>query len=206
MKMQQNDVINRAAHISKPKKAEAFEVLNRILTETDSPAVDDLAKLYAYFLPNPPARAKTPEQWVTKAVAGKSNVRTYLQHMYSDGEYLIATNGHLLHGIPTKLPAGFYDTAGNQITVSDEYPDWRGALIEENFNTEITIADLPTATVGGNPVVNLIGDTWVNLRYLQAVANGAPTVTVTGHMGEYRSVRFTGPFPGSFAVIMPVRM
>jgi len=206
MKEYRNDIITRAANIDKPKKVEAFESLNRIITETDAPAVDDLARLYAYFLPKPPARAKTPMQWVAKAVAGKSDVRVCLQHMYSNGEYLVASDGHRLHGITTTLPAGYYDIAGNQITISDEYPDWCRILPEESCNIGTTIETLATERVADYVVVNLIEDIWVNLRYLQAIANGAPTVTVTAYADTHQPVRVAGPFPGSFAVIMPVNV
>ena len=207
METYRNDVITRAAHIKPPKKDDVFAAVTALL-DTDNAAisVEDMAKLYAYFLPRPPARAKTPMQWVAKAVAGKDDARHYLRYLYSDGTHLVATDGHRLHGIPTDLSAGFYDTALNPITVEAGYPDWRRVLPEENRSMDVAIDDLRTDIAGDHPIVNLIEDTWVRLRYLQATANGAPTVTVTAHVDGSHGVRFAGPFPGSFAVILPVRM
>ena len=73
-----------------------------------------LASLYAYFMPSLPAKPKTSEQWVAMAMANK-DVRYYLNYIYSDGNRIMATDGHRLHIVNKSVAQGFYDKQMNNI-------------------------------------------------------------------------------------------
>jgi len=94
-------------------------------SETVTLSRGEAERLYKQYLPKLPARAKTAEQWAAKAVTGARDCRYYLQYLYSDGENLIATDGHRLHRVKTTSYApGFYcPKSFNPVDVDVKYPD-----------------------------------------------------------------------------------
>ena len=101
----------------KPNKAQAFDIVLNVI-ESYGATDDQLAKLYAFFMP-PITKIKSPFHWLVKA-RGDKDVRYYLNHVYSDGKRLISTDGHRAHVFNEKRPAGWYDD--NEQLVHK--PDW----------------------------------------------------------------------------------
>ena len=143
-----NKVATLATRIKKVNKAEAFAILRGYIAVGGELTEQDCAELYSFFLPSLPAQAKTLEQWVAKAV-GDRDVRFYLNYLYSDGKYLIGTDGHRMHRIGTKLKAGYYDKALSKVEVDYKYPDtarfWETRKGEQTF--DIVLADLPVVEI-----------------------------------------------------------
>ena len=134
------EIATAALSVKKADKAFAQQQILRWSETYDIPAAE-AAPLYAYFMPPIPAKAKTPEQWVAKAVAVK-DPRGYLRFIYSDGTRLIATDGGRLHLIPTDRPAGYYDKAMNPVDDQGTYPQ-----IDRLFTTGtphvLTLSEMP---------------------------------------------------------------
>jgi len=104
----------------KGKKASAFAALQRIVRELDWDALDDggdnlqdLARLYAHFLPADPAKAKTPFAWCAKAI-GIDDKRECLNYIYVTATEIVGTDDHSLHVAPNRggMEPGYYDKAG----------------------------------------------------------------------------------------------
>lgn len=115
------EIATAAVQLKKPNKNDAHSLVLALAKQYGIPA-DEIAPLYTYFMPLIPAKAKTPEQWVGKAM-GVRDVRYYLNFYYSDGTRLICTDGHRLHLMPTTLAEGFYDKALNAVNTQGRYPD-----------------------------------------------------------------------------------
>ena len=124
-----NSVVNHSNAISgrKPNKKDAFSALKSIINQVGDENEADLATLYAFFLPPVPAKPKTPEQWVARAMA-KMDIRDYLNYLYNDGKKLIATDGHRMHFIKGhETKKGFYNTEMEPLDNDEgqcgKYPD-----------------------------------------------------------------------------------
>lgn len=206
-----SDIATRAANLPhKVKKADAFA---RVKELAEKPAdLDTLAHLYAYFLPPLPAKAKDPAVWVARA-KGVNDVRHYLNYLYSDGNRLIATDGHRLHLMPTNLPAGFYDKARNPVDVDAKYPDVDRIIPKLDQGTPHKLEDLAglpvrTSEVGARGqytihAYELPGGVCVNKTYWdQATRDETGIVRISDPTS---SVRIDYP-KGRLAVIMPIRM
>ena len=105
---------------AKGNKASAFAALQRIVKDLDWDALDDrgeslqdLARLYAHFLPAAPVKAKTPFAWCAKAI-GIADKRECLNYVYVTEDELVGTDGRSLHVAPNRdgMEPGFYDKAG----------------------------------------------------------------------------------------------
>lgn len=95
------------AGIKRPSKSEAFEIVRDALLAGDTVTSNQLQALLLYFAPPVPARPKTAEQWVARAV-GTRDIRPWVNYLQSDGQYLYGTDGHRMHRCPTDLPVGAY--------------------------------------------------------------------------------------------------
>lgn len=201
-----NQIATRAANVKKPNKATAFAMVKNL---AEKPAdLETLAALYAYFLPPIPKTAKTPEEWIFKAVA-KKDVRHYLKYAYSDGKRLIGTDGHRLHFAPTSLPEGYYDSQLNLCDVDARYPDVDRVIPDkaETLNG-FTLDSCEVQEVGRYTAVNLFKDLWVDRRYALDAMNSNPKAgcTIECYTNAESPIRLTGPFPETVAVIMPIRV
>lgn len=141
----------------KPNKTEIQHLIQTMYEETED---HRLAQLYKYFMPAMPKKPKNVFQWVALAVS-TDKTRPYLHKVYSDGENIVATNGHILHLAPDGRPEGFY------CPITEEHlPDYCGAfpnkykeVIPEKTDTYILKKELVTlpdsrgvaykSTVGG---------------------------------------------------------
>lgn len=132
-----NTVATMAARMNKkPKSEHVFDIVKSMIGDG---VVDgkDAATLYAYFIPasTKGKTVKTPEQWVGLA-KGVRDVRAGLNLLYSDGENLVATDGHRLHMMPTTLRPGYYDAAMQSVECDYIYPDYKGVIPDACKMTE----------------------------------------------------------------------
>jgi len=104
----------------KGNKGLGFAALQRIVKGLDWDALDDrgdnlqdLARLYAHFLPSTPVKAKTAFEWCAKAI-GIADKRECLNYVYVTKNEIVGTDGHSLHVAPNSngMAPGFYDKAG----------------------------------------------------------------------------------------------
>lgn len=122
-----NAVATAAAqsHATKnPARADAIESLRRIIESSDRDP-NDWAEVYAGLLRPRVSRAKpkTARAWVAKAVAQK-DVREALNYIYSDGERIMATDGHRLHIHEVEAETGFSEPNGDRVKLPGKvFPD-----------------------------------------------------------------------------------
>lgn len=194
----------RATAMKKPNKKEAHEIVRELISK-GALTGHEAAALYAYFMPSVPARPKTPEQWVARAVA-VNDVRAYLKYLYSDGKRLIASDGHRLHLCPTELPEGYYDTNLQPLDSKNmgKYPDVDRVTPKDGETHTVTAEQLQVEEFG-KPVTyvyRLPHGVMVNKKYWDDAASHLETTTYL--VGESRAVRIDYE-DGRLAVIMPLR-
>lgn len=139
------DLYTLAAKHPKVKKEHAQNMIIAI-SESHPELKESLAQLYSFFMPSVPKKLKEiNHEWVYKAIS-KQPGRYYLHHAYSDGENLVATNGEVLHYIPTNLPIGYYNQKGIKIEHDYTFPDWKRILSDLTEISPIEI-DLEKAPI-----------------------------------------------------------
>lgn len=215
------EVYQAAANTPKLRKLEVFGLVLGLIRGDEVLDVGNLATLYSFFLPAPPARCKTPEQWVAKVVAGRDDARYYLRYVYSNGSRLMATDGHRLHyWVTDTYPKGFYDVALNPVTVDANFPDIdrvipkRGRVdVEKTFTlADLEAVDASARTDKGSAKIacQFPGDKAAkqgfNRQYLLQALNGAKEVELLGRSTLKRSILISGPFPDCYAVLMPMKV
>lgn len=194
-------VVSLAVRSKKPSKAELHRVVLDLIQCNRLDTAEAVA-LYAYFLPPVPAKPKTPEQWVAKAVA-KKDVRFYLEFLYSDGKRLMGTDGYRLHICPTEIPAGFYDRALNRCEVEARYPNVDQVIPkwDEEAAVTVTSAKLPVELIDGKILAyRLPTGGIVNRQYWEEATAGAEQVRYCTDGEKYRIDRGY-----CFAVVMGMR-
>jgi len=119
-----------------------------------------------------PARPKTVEQWLVKSMA-KDDVRYYLQYIYSDGKYLVSTDGHRLHAQKgTNYAPGYYDANMQPINETAQYPEFtriipedrKGNLFEQVYKDDLLNREVRVNSAG--EVINIVSDVWIQKKYL----------------------------------------
>jgi hypothetical protein len=197
-----NEIATLANNLStKTKKREAFDVVLQAIDQGGQIDSNELAKLYQYFTPPIPKKPTTPEQWVALAMA-KNDIRYYLNHIYSDGGRLMATDGHRLHVYKTnKYPVGFYDQNMNLIEVDATYPQI-DRVIPENA-TRYEFEESPeTAELSSKYPKIKHGFNWFMKSYIDAARVWVST-TQFKTCGKDKAVLVEND--DCFAVIMPIR-
>ena len=122
-------------NVKRPTKKQAFEIVQQLGELADNPdMIQKLGELYQYFIPPIPAKPKTPEQWVAKAIAGPKDVRSNLGFIRVKNGVMVATDGLRLHTAPTGLRDGSYDKALTLIdtTTAGVFPLQWGRLTRVN--------------------------------------------------------------------------
>lgn len=137
--------------VKKPSKTNALNLIN--LLHTDSICDDDkgviLAQLYQYFIPATPAKPKTAEQWIAKAVP-KKDIRYFLQYLYSDGSNLVGTDGHRMHYVENMdYDAGSYNIVMDKIDPmhAGKYPNWERVVPNTSKSTPYGFNTLTLKTI-----------------------------------------------------------
>ena len=196
-------IATAATRLKKPNKNDAQSLVQELAARYNIPA-DEIAPLYTYFMPPIPAKAKTPEQWVGKAV-GKKDVRYYLNFYYSDGRRLIGCDGSRVHLIPTELSEGYYDAALHPIDPQGRYPDidrvveMSGSEEYTVINSELPAEPRPKAESGYGYRMPHGGI--VDKRYWDEATKG-DAITTYAVANDNMRIDFTD---GSTAVVMGLR-
>jgi len=204
-----NYIAAHARNVHKKRnKALAFDALRAILEDLPEEMHDshgpDLARLYAFFEPQAPAKPKTVFDWVAKAMA-KKDQRHYLNWVYSDGARIIATNGHRLHIAHVALEPGFYDKNGT-LAHGPEYavfPDVDRVIPPAN-PAPVQLADLTPITTRGKVIhkVRINGAVSIDRAYMQDADSMGPGEW-TAPENKSRPARID--YPHGTAVIMPIK-
>ena len=164
-----------AANLSKkPNKTYAFNVVLDII-ESYGATDAQLASLYAFFLP-PVTKIKGPFDWLIKARSEK-DVRYYLNHVYSDGERTMATDGHRLHVINEKRKPGWYDDNDQLIHDPEwaKYPNVDQVLPCSGSSFTLKVKDLPIHTVDLKTQLYVMPDGWgMNKKYIDEACGLSP--------------------------------
>lgn len=162
MKLQHSDKLSRKV---------IFEKLMALKASGASLSDYDLDAMLMYFAPPVPKTPKNAFDWVAKAVANDSDVRTYLRYVYVSAGEMVATDGHRMHRAKIDMPDGFYEPkTGLPIAIDAKYPDYKRIIPKP--------ATLSPAPEPSNPLVQgriffrKIGPVSINVDYLNA-AGGA---------------------------------
>ena len=165
-----------AAGLKKPKKADIFKTITKII-ETDNATDQQLADLYAFFIPQV-AKIKTPFHWLVKA-RGVNDVRYYLNHVYSDGTRTMATNGHVAHILNEPRPEGYYDDNEQLITVDGKFPDI-DRVMPSGDGVVVNINDLKVDMDNMKWICYLMPDgNGMNKQYLDNACGLSPCYEIT---------------------------
>jgi len=122
-------IIDRALQYKKVKKYDAQSIIKDIYWNFPE-LKEQMAMLYSYFMPPMPKRAVTSFGWVAKATNAK-DARQFCQFVYCDEKFIIGTDGHRLHYIPTDGRKGGYYHPITGDKVNGEimrFPDWRRVI------------------------------------------------------------------------------
>ena len=195
----------------KLKKAEAQALIEKYFkgAQDDQTRVE-LAQLYRYFTPAPAKTAKTTTEWVHKA-ADPSDTRPFLNHSYSDGKRLVATDGARLHLAETDLPVGYYDNKGNLIEGHAEkhtFPQYETLLPSDSeVLGRVFLSDQKLHTIkpkyGKKTVAMEIGDVFIDKRFIDELANGREALCFAYFEGRLAFYTLEGVLLG---LIMPLDM
>jgi DNA polymerase III sliding clamp (beta) subunit (PCNA family) len=216
-----NEIANLANNKKRLSKANQWNECKRLIEIldasdfTDGDAYQILINMYNHFQPSTPAKPKTPEQWLAKAMTDKNDVRYYLRHIYAEGPDLVATDGHRLHIYTANtLPDGFYDKNMQKIELDAKFPDYKRVLPKRSgtFRTSsgLTKDFLLSGEIrvhgGKEEAINVIADIWVNKKYLVDAlsfwdASETVEINYAGAMGS-----ITISANDCLAVVMPIRL
>ena len=124
-------------------KKDVYPIVEDLINSGVAPTEDQLATLYSFFMPALPAKPKTAQQWVQKAVAVK-DVRYYLNNAHASSGFLRGTDGHRLHIAPIAgLFDGYYDKNGSKIDSDDKYPDVQRVIpANDRGRVKVDLSDL----------------------------------------------------------------
>ena len=219
MNVNKQEIINIAAKTDRITKSQCFEALQKLMNADDEYMQElYLARLYAYFMPKPPKKAKSRHEWVAKACAKKDDIRpySYLHHLYSDGNRLFATNGHILFVADNyTLEPGYYNIQLEKITnIEQKYPNIDRVIPTEfTYEKTINIDDLEVYTINVNKkekyYVHIDNDKEnpaIDLEYLRLALNGQKTFNAYWNNKNKPIKITTSGLPDCFAIIMPMRV
>jgi len=106
-------------------KEKAFQSVRNLIKNLSEEQVrdlqDDLARIYAYFIPPVPKVPKKVFDWAAKAVDPKSPKNESIRYVYVNGRRIIGTDGFRIHVAPNKegLEDGFYNRNGEKVYERD---------------------------------------------------------------------------------------
>lgn len=157
----------------KPDRAEAFDLILK-LASGDKLTNYDTSLLVNYFSPKLPAKAKTPFDYVAKAVNGK-DIRKFLHYVHIRGGVAYASDGYRIHYAAVDLEDGIYSTAGVPALDTDAEAD--GEKIENLKPKSIgqweaaVFDDCEQFLVEERIWIVKVGKTPVQLKYLKPAIN-----------------------------------
>lgn len=143
----EESLISRAYQVGKLSKQQAKLFIEEIYAKTeDSSTRYVLAGLYRAYLPPVPKVAKTPLDWVGKAVS-KDKSRFYLNHIHydADNQIIVATDGLRLHFTDYKVgseKSTYISFCGNPINMDGAFPDYKRIIPEPKRSISVNIDTL----------------------------------------------------------------
>lgn len=194
----------------KTNKREAFQLITEAI-EAGEPLTDGaMAALYGFFMPSP-VPAKKPFDWVGLAISTEET-RYYLCHVYVTDGRMVATNGHLLHLLPTDREDGFYDKAGVKIEVDATFPDFDRVIPPAKGKTFVwkrKAAELVKPWTDGHTgklvhSYKLPNGTYVNKAYWDKATAGLDSVEFQ-NADSFAPIRIFFDDDSKIAVVMPIR-
>jgi len=184
----------------KPTKAEVFKVVQRNINLLDT---EDAALLYAFFIPAI-TKVKNPFHWCVKA-RGRKDVRAYLNHVYSDGERTLASDGHRVHIIGVTRASGWYDDNEQLIHAADwaRYPDINRVLpTDEGVPLDLSSLEVVQGLTGIE-TYRINAEYGVRVQYVKEALQLSGSGVVTWHKGaKILQIRH----PAGLAAIMFTRL
>lgn len=198
-----------AYNSTKMKKDDVQAFIKNLYDTASDDIKKDLAAIYKYFTPSMPKVTKCPLMWVYKAVS-KEAAREYLNHSYSDGTHLIATDGYRLHYIKTDLEKGFYDSKGVQIDFEGNFPDFERIVPEAKHSQEVDFSKLELKTSErGKKIIQYVlplngKEHLFDKKIVDEALNGQTKVTI---WGDFDSTSSCKGFDLEFgkALVIPMR-
>lgn len=202
-----DEIIKLAHNVKPPSKTMAFSMLRDLIKDIGPEHSEKLVHLYSYFVPKFKV-PKNEKQWLAVA-RGQSDVRFYLNYIYSDGERMIATNGHRAHVVFHKNDPGFY---------SDEWVK----VQDQNFSTFPDVNKV-TPSIKDNPITlnagdlkqceiikldrvfayHLHGKTYVKKQYIDQAVSMLPDAKI--HIrDEISTILVRSDETKNYAVVMPI--
>lgn len=149
--------------------------------------------------------------WVALAVAPAKDLRDYLQFVYCDGDYIVATDGYRIHIAPNNdgLEVGYYcpRTATPVTHIQEKYPDYWRVVPSTDLapNTTDTQTEFHSVVMKRN-IVQIIGvPSYVFEDQLLQATDQRDSVVRFNPKDEHQAIRVDNS-DGSLAVIMPVRV
>ena len=189
-------------------KAEAAAVIRQAVQDGNDHdgatlSAADLKRLYLHFQPRPPAKPKTPWDWVARA-SNDRDCREWVRyvHVTADG-CLVATDGRRAHWIEnhTDAPAaGTYETGGLPLASDTvKLPErWRTAVRADIAGSSMEAVTYDpeaaeTCEAGEAGLAVRIGVAFYNLRYVREAL--AVTSVCRGELELYQNPRDAGSEP-----------
>jgi hypothetical protein len=159
--------------VKKPSKAETFELVLKIASG-ETPTPYEMSLLVNYFSPTLPAKAKTPFDYVVKAVECKGD-RKVLNYIHVRGGTAYASDGKRMHYAPVDKQDGLYSAAGvPAVNVeAQRYGDSLEGLKPKTIGQWETakLKDCEKFLVPERVWVVKVGKTTVDLQYLKPAIN-----------------------------------
>lgn len=191
-------------NITPANKKEAFGLVTS-LTKRVRLTDDQLESLYKYFMPNTPAKAKTPEQWVALAVNPKE-IREYLRYLIVRTGVMYGTDGHRIHFIPTDLLDGDYHPVTlNKVEGVPPVPNIAAIIPYTPFKAEYKLSNLVGVTADEKIEYLMLDEFRFNKKYIMQAVNGGDVVNITHHDKKDRLAPIRGCNDWGEFVIMPMR-
>lgn len=220
-----SQVATAANGVRKPTKASTHAMLCNLINELESKGVNlssdgefALQAFYSYFLD--PTKSPKDKFDLLRMFRGKKDVRYYLNAIYSDGEWLMAANGHVAVRFKTDLPVGYYDDALTPIKVDGRYPDIGRVMAKKKGRTRYQVSQETLSVIqvkppkGGVLHCSKVGCVAIQIAYLNPLLKTGPIdvyldETLTDRAAEMQSVaiELTNPaYEGVEVTVMPVRV
>ena len=219
--MKYSDLTYHASH-AKRRKMTPAQAIAAILQDPATDNLDPITLAAIAMLINKGEKQATTKKdlsnpfWIAAQFMAKEDVRYYLNNIYSDGENLIASDGHRHVRIKHKAEPGFYTAAGNLEFGPDhaKFPAFDRVYNQQWLDDQpIELALFADEKMMGTekpfPVVaytvrekeNVLTQVWFNRAYIETVQKlGISHATIAAN---FTALKFEHDnFDG---VVMPIR-
>ena len=170
-------IIDRALQYKKVKKDEAQGIIKDVYWKYPE-LVEHMAMLYSYFMPAMPKRAVSMFEWVAKATYAKCT-NPVLKFVYCYGSFLIGTDSHRLHYVPSdRQEVGYYHPiTGDKVQEDTRFPDWLRVIppADEGAKVDCALSDLHVVEDYKTPCLVIEGSKF-NRQYVLEALNGENTL------------------------------